>query len=113
MSRSRQEPILLSDVRSALLGIAIAALGGAAVGVQRQRAYRENEPGAIRGLRTFAILGTVAGTCGFLVTMCLVPAFDGAFLSTAWKEALWGKFYTVAPPRQRRSIERYNIVKRA
>jgi hypothetical protein len=44
---------------------------------------------------------------------CLVPAFDGAFLSRAWKEALWGKFYTGAPRRQRRSVERYNIVKRA
>jgi hypothetical protein len=44
---------------------------------------------------------------------CLVPAFDGAFLSRDWKEALWGKFYTGAPRRQRRSVERYSIVKRA
>ena len=44
---------------------------------------------------------------------CLVPAFDGAFLSRDWKEALWGKFYTGAPRRQRRSVERYNMVKRA
>ena len=42
---------------------------------------------------------------------CLVP-FDGAYLSRNWKEALWGKFYTGAPRRQRRSVERYNIVKR-
>lgn len=49
------------------MGIAIAALGGAAVGIERQRAYRENEPGAIGGLRTFALLGTVAGACGFLI----------------------------------------------
>lgn len=35
--------------------------------MERQRAYRENEPGAVGGLRTFAILGTVAGTCGFLI----------------------------------------------
>ena len=46
-------------------------------------------------------------------TRCLVPAFDGAFLSRGWKEALWARFYTEAPPRQRRSVERYNIVKRA
>src|SRR6266404_8983370 len=44
---------------------------------------------------------------------CLVPAFDGAILSLGWKEALWGKFFTAAPRRQRRSVERYNIVKRA
>ena len=45
--------------------------------------------------------------------VCLVPAFDGAFLARDWKEALWGKFYTGAPLRQRQSVERYNIVKRA
>jgi uncharacterized membrane protein (DUF4010 family) len=50
-----------------VLGIAIAALGGAAVGVDRQRAYRENEPGVLGGLRTFTMLGTVAGACGFLI----------------------------------------------
>jgi uncharacterized membrane protein (DUF4010 family) len=55
--------------------IAIAALGGAAVGVERQRAYRENEPGAIGGLRTFALLGTIAGTCGFLISrQIILPA---------------------------------------
>ena len=45
-------------------------------------------------------------------TKCLVPAFDGAYFSHEWKEALWGRFYTGAPPRQRRSVERYSIVKR-
>jgi hypothetical protein len=53
--------------------------------------------------------------CGYEIKgpSCLVPAIDGAFLSRDWKEALWGKFYTGAPRRQRRSVERYNIVKRA
>ncbi len=46
-------------------------------------------------------------------TRCIVPAFDGAYFSHEWKEALWGRFYTGAPLRQRRSVERYNIVKRA
>jgi uncharacterized membrane protein (DUF4010 family) len=55
-----------------ILGIAIAALGGAAVGVDRQRAYRENEPGAIGGLRTFTLLGTVAGVCGFLISNAFI-----------------------------------------
>jgi hypothetical protein len=44
---------------------------------------------------------------------CLIPGFDGAFLSNDWTEALWAKFFTGAPPRQRRSVERYKIVKRA
>jgi len=44
---------------------------------------------------------------------CLVPAFDGAYFSEREKEALWDRFYTGAPQRQRRSVERYSIVKRA
>jgi hypothetical protein len=44
---------------------------------------------------------------------CLVPAFDGAYFSEREKEALWDRFFTEAPQRQRRSVERYNIVKRA
>jgi hypothetical protein len=44
---------------------------------------------------------------------CLVPAIDGAYFSRGWKEALWDRFYTGAPRRQRRFVERYNGVKRA
>ena len=44
---------------------------------------------------------------------CLIPGFDGAILSTGWKDALWARFFMGAPRRQRRSVERYNIVKRA
>ncbi len=44
---------------------------------------------------------------------CLVPSFDGAFFSRDSKDALWDKFYTAAPPRRRRSVEQYKIVKRA
>lgn len=44
---------------------------------------------------------------------CLVPSFDGAFLSHDSKDALWVKFYTAAPPRRRQSVEQYKIVKRA
>lgn len=46
-------------------------------------------------------------------TRCLVPSFDGAFLSHDSKDALWDKFYTAAPPRRRQSVEQYKIVKRA
>jgi hypothetical protein len=35
---------------------------------------------------------------------CLIPWFDGAILSQAWKEALWDKFVTGAP-RQRTPSE--------
>jgi dTDP-4-amino-4,6-dideoxygalactose transaminase len=44
---------------------------------------------------------------------CLVPAFDGVLFSFEWKDALWDKFFTAAPRRQRRSVEQYKIVKRA
>ncbi len=43
---------------------------------------------------------------------CLVPDFDGVLYSQEWKEALWDKFYTAAPRRQRQCVEQYNIVKR-
>ncbi|MCL1861506.1 MAG: hypothetical protein FWG52_08270 [Proteobacteria bacterium] len=46
-------------------------------------------------------------------TTCLVPAFGGTISSIECKDALWDKFYTAAPPRQRRCVERYSIVKRA
>ena len=45
--------------------------------------------------------------------VCLIPAFDSASSSSEWKDVLWGRFYTGAPERQRQSVERYNIVKRA
>ncbi len=44
---------------------------------------------------------------------CLVPAFDGALFSLEWRDALWDRFYTAAPKRQRQSVEQYKIVKRA
>ncbi|YBW38352.1 Transposase [Nitrobacter sp. TKz-YC01] len=44
---------------------------------------------------------------------CLIPGFDGAVFSQGWRDALWARFFTGAPRRQRRSVERYNIVKRA
>ncbi len=34
---------------------------------------------------------------------CLIPTFNGAIFSTDWKDALWAKFYTGAPARQRRA----------
>jgi hypothetical protein len=34
----------------------------------------------------------------------LIPAFDGAIFSLEWKEALWDRFFTVAPRRLRQSV---------
>ncbi len=42
-----------------------------------------------------------------------IPGFDGSIFSVEWRQALWARFFTRAPPRQRRSVERYSIVKRA
>lgn len=47
------------------------------------------------------------------IPWCLIPGFDGAVFSQEWKEALWARFTMGAPQRQRRSVERYSIVKRA
>ncbi len=48
-------------------GIAVAILGGAAVGVERQRSGHATGPNArLGGIRTFTLLGTVAGIAGWL-----------------------------------------------
>ena len=44
---------------------------------------------------------------------CLVPGLGGSYFSERQKEALWDKFFTDAPARQRQWVERYSIVKRA
>src|SRR5579871_143230 len=44
---------------------------------------------------------------------CLVPGFDGALFGRQWKDALWARYSTGAPARQRQSVEQYKIVKRA
>lgn len=49
------------------LGILIAALGGAAVGVERERSGHASGPGArFAGVRTFTLLGGLGGTAGWL-----------------------------------------------
>jgi uncharacterized membrane protein (DUF4010 family) len=48
-------------------GIIVAILGGAAVGVERQRSGHATGPDArLGGIRTFTLLGTLAGIAGFL-----------------------------------------------
>lgn len=42
--------------------------------------------------------------------MCLIPELDGAPLSADLRDALWDRFFTATPQRQRRSVERYSII---
>jgi uncharacterized membrane protein (DUF4010 family) len=54
---------------SHLLGLAIAALGGMAVGLERQWSGHADGPDArFAGIRTFTMLGTIAGFSGWLWT---------------------------------------------
>jgi hypothetical protein len=39
--------------------------------------------------------------------------YDGTESGAIDKDGTWGRFFTGAPVRQRRSVERYSIVKRA
>jgi uncharacterized membrane protein (DUF4010 family) len=49
-------------------GLAVAILGGAAVGVERQRSGHATGPDArLGGIRTFTLLGTLAGLAGMLI----------------------------------------------
>jgi uncharacterized membrane protein (DUF4010 family) len=57
----------------ALLGLVVAALGGAAVGVERQRSgHASGTEARFGGVRTFTLLGGVAGLAGWLTTQHLV-----------------------------------------
>ena len=49
-------------------GVLVAILGGAAVGVERQRSGHASGPDArLGGIRTFTLLGTLAGIAGYLI----------------------------------------------
>ena len=51
-----------------IAGLAVAVLGGAAVGVERQRSGHASGPHArLGGVRTFTLLGAVAGISGLLI----------------------------------------------
>jgi len=69
--------------------------------------------GSHKGKAVRALIRSAGAKLFFLPKYCLIPGFDGAPLSSESREALWAKFSMGAPRRQRRSVERYNIVKRA
>lgn len=57
-------------IRFSVLGILIATLGGTAVGLERQWSGHADGPGArFGGIRTFTMLGGMAGLSGWLITM--------------------------------------------
>ena len=61
---------------NAIAGLAVAILGGAAVGVERQQSGHATGPTArLGGIRTFTLLGTLAGLAGLLIHSAMaVPA---------------------------------------
>jgi uncharacterized membrane protein (DUF4010 family) len=62
-----------------VLGLAVAILGGAAVGVERQFSGHATGPEArLGGVRTFTLLGALAGVAGLLITAEMAAA--AAFL---------------------------------
>jgi uncharacterized membrane protein (DUF4010 family) len=73
---------------SDILGLLIATLGGASVGLERQWSGHANGPSArFAGIRTFTMLGAVGGVCGWLwnagVTMPAAILLAGAVAITA------------------------------
>lgn len=47
------------------LGVVVAALGGLAIGIERQRSGHASGPGArFGGVRTFTLIGGIAGLAG-------------------------------------------------
>jgi uncharacterized membrane protein (DUF4010 family) len=75
-------------IASDIVGFLIAALGGTAVGLERQWSGHAAGPGArFAGIRTFTMLGAVAGLCGWLwktgLTMPAAILFAGAVTITA------------------------------
>jgi uncharacterized membrane protein (DUF4010 family) len=55
------------------LGIVVGALGGAAIGIERQRSGHASGPHArFGGIRTFTLIGGVAGVAGWLTTLNLI-----------------------------------------
>src|SRR6187399_1355486 len=57
------------DDSAGLLGIVVAALGGAAIGVERQKSgHATGRHARLGGVRTFTLLGGLAGLGGWLAT---------------------------------------------
>jgi acyl CoA:acetate/3-ketoacid CoA transferase alpha subunit len=103
---------LFPDPRSALAdlvkdGMTIMAGGFGLCGIPEALIEAIRDSGA----KDLTIISNNAG--GWALVACLIPGFDGAIFSVAWREALWARFFTAAPPRLRRSVAQSRIVKKA
>lgn len=59
-----------AEVVASVAGLCVAALGGAAIGLERQWSGHATGPHArFGGIRTFTLLGVVAGLCGWMVSL--------------------------------------------
>lgn len=77
-----------------ILGLVIAALGGAAIGLERQWSGHADGPAArLGGIRTFTLLGAVAGLSGWLGNAGQTPA---AVILLAGAVAIVATSYVVA-----------------
>ena len=67
-------PVLMSLQPTSVIGIAIAALGGAAVGLEREwSGHAGGAEAHFAGIRTFTLLGGMAGVAGWLWTLGFRP----------------------------------------
>src|SRR5688572_15722212 len=74
-----------------VVGLLIAALGGAAVGLERQWSGHAEGPGArFAGIRTFTMLGAVGGFSGWLWTLGITA--PGAILFTGGVAVVAGAY---------------------
>jgi uncharacterized membrane protein (DUF4010 family) len=90
-------PAALDDFAGPL-GIIVAALGGAAVGVERQRSGHASGPRArFGGVRTFTLIGGIAGLAGWFTTLNLGGV---AIVLTAGAVALVVAGYVAASRRE-------------
>jgi len=66
----------VDETLGTIAGLAVAILGGAAVGVERQHSGHATGPDArFGGIRTFTLLGTLSGIAGLLIkAQLLIPA---------------------------------------
>ena len=71
-----------------------------------------SEAGHLDWSRASLDSAAVVAKRGGVAKQCMVPR-RGVTLDASLMEAMWDRFYTAAPERQRRSVERYSGVKRA
>lgn len=83
LCRGERSPLVSSYAWNEIAGLTVAILGGAAVGVERQHSGHATGPDArLGGIRTFTLLGAVAGVAGTLLRLDQ-PLASFAFMAGA------------------------------